>query len=58
MLIIEEIVQFYGTGAQPRKNIDDIEEAARSLAFASDTTDQAISKQKLKEEKSDKNNKK
>jgi len=59
---IEERLQFYETGAKPRKNIDVMEEVAKSLAVASSATDESKKKKKRKldedEPKSDKKKKK
>jgi len=51
---IEERLNFYETGAQPRKNIDVMEEVSRQLAVASSASDEAKGKKKRKAEKEDK----
>merc|ERR1712085_132932 len=48
---VEERLNFYETGAQPRKNIDVMEEVSRQLAVASSASDEAKGKKKRKAEK-------
>jgi len=51
---VEERLKFYETGAQPRKNIDVMEEVSRQLAVASSASDEAKDKKKRNVEKEDK----